>query len=348
MLLQLISLLSALQLASASDGCLERRGVFDVGSGSTKVLIADIDTCKGTVRGAVLRDSRKIGYSKDLSRADAEGRFSDEIQSAGLEALRELKTAAELLEPKPVRYTGVATQAFRKAANGEKLAQRIHDAIGVTVKVIPQKEEALLGFKAATLASQIPSAKPVAVWDIGGGSMQVTVRAQGAPRVFENTHASETFREAVVRDVKKLDPNSHDSPNPLTQEQQTAAVKLARKLAKDWSRKTGAKPPQGVTVLAIGGVLRDSVLGQIRKLKGNDKLEDFTLDDVRAVLKARAGQDDDHVREATGSDYFRTEVTNAALVLGFMETLGFKRVKVVSSSIAEGVAVTPEYWKLAK
>src|SRR6185437_12425468 len=75
-------------------------------------------------------------------------------------------------------YRAVATSAVRNATNRDVLLHRLYHEAGIELEVIEGEEEARLVRKAVMQA--FGSAAPRAILDLGGGSLEVNVRAGSA------------------------------------------------------------------------------------------------------------------------------------------------------------------------
>lgn len=64
-----------------------RRAAIDVGSGSTKLVVAEVDLDQGRVVRELFVQERPISFSLDTKRS-ADGSLSPSIQEAGLRVLR--------------------------------------------------------------------------------------------------------------------------------------------------------------------------------------------------------------------------------------------------------------------
>ena len=91
-----------------------RRAAFDIGSGYTKMLIADVRD--GAIVGRVVLETEvKLAYKVDAQQSP-DGSLSDAIQEEGLECFRRLtakvRAASPPLGPK-LDHTGLALQLHR-------------------------------------------------------------------------------------------------------------------------------------------------------------------------------------------------------------------------------------------
>jgi exopolyphosphatase/guanosine-5'-triphosphate,3'-diphosphate pyrophosphatase len=143
-----------------------RVGVLDLGSNTFHLLLAQVDA-SGTIG--------KLGSFKRTLRLGAEippGGIIDASQSQrALDAIDEILSLGRAFQ---CRTIAVATSVFREAANGAAFAETVRLRFGVPVDLLTGAEEARLSYLGAI--SDLPAAHgPVAVVDVGGGSIQLTV-----------------------------------------------------------------------------------------------------------------------------------------------------------------------------
>jgi exopolyphosphatase/guanosine-5'-triphosphate,3'-diphosphate pyrophosphatase len=168
--------------------------VIDVGSNSTRLLVADVD---GGV-SVLERQSRvtRLGRGVDLS-----GQLSDEAIEATCAAIADY---VEIYRERGAeRVAAIATSAVRDASNGSAFVAELRERFALSTRVLDGEEEARLTYRGATV-EQVP-ATPTLVIDIGGGSTEMIVGA-GAEIAF---HAS--LQAGVVRHTER-----HISSDPPT------------------------------------------------------------------------------------------------------------------------------------
>lgn len=343
------------------DACFKRRGAIDIGSGSTKAFAAVIDVCQTPVRivEKLYDEKVKISFGEAVEKS-ADGTFPPEIVT---DASAKIATFAEAMNSRQIeRISIVATAAFRKSKNGLATANTIGDAVAARLKgktkinleaarvqLLSQAQEAEVGARSAlanlpvTSPGTSPTA-PIIVWDIGGGSMQMwsdvldsAGTAPPAPHLFTGDLASVTFKNTFIREVQKKDPAVTKSPNPLKKAGAPKAVSLARAHAKknvpEFFKTNAAK----ARWVGIGGVLAISVQKQVDRENGGARsaTTSFTNQNLAKTLTARAVRTDEEIE----SEYRETEVTNLALVLGYMQELKIDRVETVEASLVQGLIV---------
>lgn len=304
---------------------------FDVGSGSTKMKIAKYNSCTNTIPETIYIDQVKVDYRDSLEKNDA-GEFSKEIKSEGKAALKKLKITA--VEKGATKFAGVATAAFRQAKNAESFIQEIKKELGIQIRIIPQSEEALLGFKAAALSvNKNPDA--VTVWDIGGGSMQITaLKSATEPEIYYGQLASVSFKNKVIETIQKKDINTVTSPNPMSAAQVNKALLLAEDHATLYIPAFLKKRMPQTEVLGIGGVLSRSITKYV------PNKSPITLQDIKAAIKTATQKTDSEI----GGDFAATELTNLILVAGHMKALKIKAYIPTEAALVDAIWTDPSYW----
>lgn len=323
--MKLLVVLFTLSFYSLADDCLKTKVAFDIGSGATKMKVAKVDVCVQKIKEILLDTSLPVEYKDDVQNSE-DNKFSKAIQEKGIEAIKKLKTMASKYSP--VSHGGVATSAFRTAANGEELAAKIENLTGVEVKIIDQDEEARIGFVGATQVAN-SSIKDIVVWDIGGGSMQITTYGiNGKFQIYRGKVASASFKKHIIEEIQGANPKQILSPNPIEVDELEVAERDARVVsALTVPDEIKQKIKQGSEIIGIGGVHYHSV-------KGQTKVKDFyTGLDIERALESGLGKDDKQI----GGNYASSEISNLILVKGFMEGLGVDKVYPAKINLADGV-----------
>src|SRR5579859_7926899 len=145
-----------------------RVAVVDIGTNSTRLLIADADAESGTVRELVRRSEvTRLGAG-----VDADGRLSRESCERVYARLDEY--AAAIAEHGAEKNLAVLTSAVRDAANGHEFADAVRDRYQLDAQVLSGDQEAQLTFLGA-MTSRPSDDRPTVVIDIGGGSTEFVV-----------------------------------------------------------------------------------------------------------------------------------------------------------------------------
>lgn len=308
--------------AERPNNCEMKKGVLEIGSGSTKIYASVVDVCLQKVKSVLLEKRVAMPFNEHLERSKA-GILEEAALTEGVQKIQPL--FQELKDLKLDQTEAIATSAFRVAKNGKSFAKRLSDKLGIQVQVISQKQEAILGYL-SVVSRTGNSSDDILVWDIGGGSMQMIRRNDKSDFDFyEGSMASVPFKNEVLRKIKKVDQTQVFSPNPISPyEKETIA--LAQSLTQtvpSWVLKKG---PQSQWI-GIGGVLS----GSVQKQSAKDKNE-ITLSELEKAFYDGAKKSDSEIQ----SDYRITDISNMALVLGFMKSLKISKIQTLNISLGEG------------
>ncbi len=312
----------------AGQNCIEHRAAFDIGSATMKIKTAKVDTCSNINLGLVFQKEVKVAFSENTRNQQ----LSTDIQNKGLEQLSLLKGEAQTRGAK--KFAGVATAAFRQADNTPQFLDNIKDKTGISVKLISQDEEAILGYKAATAFA--PD-EPIVVWDIGGNSMQIIAQdSSGQYIIYRGKTASVSFKNLILEKISRKSEGVTASPNPIGRQNLTAALDIAVNTAQDIpSELQKCMRQKEVKIVGIGGVHNQSV----RKQVNASRL--FTRDDLAQTLNNRIEWTDAQI----GGHYADTDISNLILVLGFMKKLDIDRVYLKDVNLTDGLLMEASVWQ---
>ncbi|RLP78017.1 Ppx/GppA family phosphatase [Mycetocola tolaasinivorans] len=152
-----------------------RLGVLDVGSNTVHLLVVDAHPGAGPIpmtdHKSVLRLMRYIG---------PDGRISDEGVAALIDAV---SAAARIADEAGLdAFLPMATSAIREATNGPETLALILSQTGVDLQVLTGEEEARLTFLAIRRWYGW-SAGNILVFDIGGGSLEISQGSDEMPDI---------------------------------------------------------------------------------------------------------------------------------------------------------------------
>lgn len=317
-----------LPLLAGAESCWQTRAAIDMGSGSTKIAVAEVDICKLRLGRILFEAQRPVGFNDALTHSE-DNQLDETIQKQGIEALHQLIRQATRYHPQ--RISGVATAVFRSASNGQAVIDRFNQQTGVPLKIISQNQEAELGFLSAevSLQAQGIGSEDILVWDIGGGSMQMTalrnVNGRDIFDVYQGRLASVTLKNYILN-VLKNNPNT-PSPNPIGS-WHSAVLRFVEFYARNDVPAQLKRDMSTRKVIGIGGVHANSVKNQVGLINQRYELAMLEKTSRRQVWKGDS--------ELSG-DYRPTDVSNLLLVQGYMQALGIKDVTVVKASLIEGI-----------
>ncbi len=155
-----------------------RAAVVDIGTNSTRLLIADVAS-----DGAITELVRRSVVTRLGDGVDSSGALSEEAASRVFAALDGFVPEIDRLRPE--RNLAVLTSAVRDASNGSDFAARIRADYDLDARVLSGDQEARLTFLGAmsgqTHTDVASAEEPTVVIDIGGGSTEFVVGVGGTP-----------------------------------------------------------------------------------------------------------------------------------------------------------------------
>lgn len=311
---------------------LERRAAIDVGSGSTKLCIADVEPENNKILRIIHEESFPVPYQASLEKSH-DYTFDKQIREKGIETFKKIQNI--LTNHQVNRITAVATEAFRKATNAESYTKEIQEKTGLDIKIITQKQEGALAFFSALAASSAEREKAV-ILDIGTGSFQfTTINKEDDVVVFMGNFGSIPFRNYIIDIIQEKDSDEVASPNPMSDDDLKQADKFGRSLARK------AFPIIKEKIIAadykVVGIGRLFFHG-IRPLVSNDTF--ITRDQLRDFIYAFL-----YLSDAEQNDPFApVNLSNVILVLSFMKALHIHEIEIVDTSTAQGILTQPSYW----
>jgi exopolyphosphatase/guanosine-5'-triphosphate,3'-diphosphate pyrophosphatase len=171
-----------------------RLGVLDVGSNTVHLLV--VDAHRGAAPLPAYSHKTELKLAEYLEK---DGR----IAKAGADGLVSFVTeAAELAEDKGCEsLLAFATSALREAPNAEKVLDRVRTEGGVKLDVLTGQDEARLTFLAVRRWFGWSSGR-LAVFDIGGGSLEIAAGSDEEPTVAVSVPlgAGRLTRESLTTD----------------------------------------------------------------------------------------------------------------------------------------------------
>lgn len=157
------------------------RAAIAIGSNSTRSLVAKTGT-----QLTVLRRGREETLL--MMGLDAQGAITQEAMERTVQAVAKLHREALALGAQSVQL--MATSATRDAKNSGIFANMLHEATGLTLRIISGEEEATLAFRAAA------GTKNCLVLDIGGGSTELTWGTEG---VIHHVHSAQLGASRLLK-----------------------------------------------------------------------------------------------------------------------------------------------------
>lgn len=161
---------------------------IDIGSNAVRLLI------KGIQPGESARDLSKCVLLRIPLRLGDDAFGSGEISEAkAKQLLRTVKSFQLLMKVfDVVSYRACATSAMRDAANGARIAERIHRKTGIRIEVIDGLEEARIVYD-SHIGHLFPGGGNYLYVDVGGGSTEINLICDG------ELHSSLSYNIGTVR-----------------------------------------------------------------------------------------------------------------------------------------------------
>ena len=148
-----------------------RTAVVDIGTNSTRLLVADVDPRTGRVE-ELYRESQVTRLG---DRVDAGGPLSQEAIGRVEATLANYRATIDRYECEA--NMAVLTSAVRDASNGSQFTELVRSEFSLDARVLSGEEEAQLTFLGAMSDRDGASDEPTVVIDIGGGSTEFIVGA---------------------------------------------------------------------------------------------------------------------------------------------------------------------------
>ncbi|MEI8255195.1 MAG: Ppx/GppA family phosphatase [Deltaproteobacteria bacterium] len=296
---------------------------------SSAPLRAAIDIGTNTLLAATGRRRRDgcVDLVADRHRITRLGEGVDRTRVLGEAAMQRALSALEgfVVEARAlgaVSVSAVATSAVRDARNRDEFLARARLITGGDVRVISGDEEALLTFRGAAYEVAIARGEPVVVFDVGGGSTEISSGPlDGPPRWHRSIDVgSVRLTERLVR---------HDPPAP----DELAAIDdaITRGLA-DLPAPEGSFALVGLaaTVTTLAAISHGGVLPRLVAIS-RDTVDRVTESLSRASLGER--------RATPGLDPGRADVivAGAAIVRGVMRWCGARSLHASSGGVRVGL-----------
>jgi exopolyphosphatase / guanosine-5'-triphosphate,3'-diphosphate pyrophosphatase len=144
-----------------------RFGVIDVGSNTTRLLIASAGR-DGLVPLAT--EKARLSLGGEIERF---GAVSDVHLAAATKAVREMARTAR--RKRVASLDVFLTAPGRQASNSAELVRALSRATAVQARVLTKEEEGTLAYRGAILTAGLPLPATIAVCDIGGASTEIAV-----------------------------------------------------------------------------------------------------------------------------------------------------------------------------
>jgi exopolyphosphatase / guanosine-5'-triphosphate,3'-diphosphate pyrophosphatase len=298
-----------------------RIAVVDIGTNSTRLLVADVED------GAVTEVERLSTVTRLGQGVDASGSLAPEAMERVFDTLQRYRERIDAHRCETA--VGVLTSAVRDAANGAAFTAAVRDRYGIDARTISGDEEARLTYLGAT--SEGAPEVPVAVVDIGGGSTEVVLGADGGVRFHVSTQAG------VVRQTER---HLHHDP-PRHEELEELAADVRAILAEGVPEQV-REAAQGAIAVA-GTATSAAAIAQELEPYDPARVDGFTLElaTLERMLAELAQMPLERRRAVKGlhPDRAPTIVAGVAILVEVLRLLGLEATKISERDILHGAAL---------
>lgn len=301
-----------------------RVAAVDMGTNSTRLLVADVDG-RGRDAKLVPLDRRtritRLGQGVDRDRT----LHPDAIERV-LTVLREYRGVMDELGVERVRAS--ATSAARDASNRDALFDPTEEILGIRPELLPGEEEARLEFLGATNGLSEPG--PYLLVDVGGGSTELIV----------GTDEPDGLVSIDIGCVRLTEQFLHS--DPPTAEELSQAVSVVRDQLADVGRTLPGTFNASTLVGTAGTVWTLAAVELGVDAERSDLIDHFVLTRAAAeeVFRTLATEAIDQRKHNPGLEPGRVDVIvgGAIVVVSVMRHWGFDSLLVSEADILDGLA----------
>ncbi|MGH2864047.1 MAG: Ppx/GppA phosphatase family protein [Solirubrobacteraceae bacterium] len=309
-----------------------RVAVVDIGTNSTRLLVADVQPDTGAVQELERRSQvTRLGHGVDSS-----GSLADDAMLRVLATLADYHAAIDTHGV--TANLAVLTSAVRDASNGAQFAQRVRDDYGLDAKVLSGEQEAQLTFLGAmsgqrttTYEDDGADATPTVVIDIGGGSTEFVIGVHRRAGFHTSLHAG------VVRMSER---HIHSDP-PTAQELQALGDDVHASLLQGLPQNERDAVELGIAV--AGTATSAAAIDQELEPYDPARVQDYQLQlgTVELLLARLADMDEGQRRRVVGlhPDRAPTIVAGMILLQEAMHAFALEQVQVSEHDILYGGAL---------
>jgi exopolyphosphatase / guanosine-5'-triphosphate,3'-diphosphate pyrophosphatase len=301
-----------------------RVAVVDIGTNSTRLLIAEVDPQSGGLQ-ELARRSRVTRLGDGV---DSNGSLAEAAVERVFATLAEYRSEIDAQECDA--NLAVLTSAVRDAANGGDFAARVRDDYGLDARVLSGDEEAQLTFLGAMSGRPEPEA-PTVVIDIGGGSTEFVV-GRG--------HAA-GFHVSLPVGVVRMSERHIDSDPPAPEELQDLAEEVREILMRGLAPDEREAVTQGIAV--AGTATSAASIDQELDPYDPARVHGYTLmlGTVELLLARLADMNESQRREVVGLDPGRAPTIVAGMIVlsEALRAFDLEQVEVSDHDILHGGAL---------
>lgn len=303
------------------------RAAIDIGSGNTRMLIAEVDTEKREIIQKLFSDFKTIELRRDLA-FSADNAFSQDIENQLTETL--IAFHQKDAKYNPQSWVAIATSSLRTATNGKEFAERVSKNSGVEIKIIPQLEEGFLAFAGVVAVSHL-NPEELVVWDQGSGSFQITSMVNGKLEMYGTEFAVVPLIDYLFTLRNQTYSNEI---NPISRDEMEMLISHIHALPESplWL----VNPNKKFFFKGLGTVL----CNRINK-------DHIKKEDLYHLICELCGKTDQELSalESRNTKELLISLIYLYAIMDHCHIDTIAKFPYITSGSCEGVVVTPEYWE---
>jgi exopolyphosphatase / guanosine-5'-triphosphate,3'-diphosphate pyrophosphatase len=298
-----------------------RVAVVDIGTNSTRLLIADVQA-----DGSLVEVERRSVVTRLGDGVDASGRLSEAAVARTIGAASGYAGEIERLGCEA--NLAVLTSAVRDASNGEEFSSDVKK-LGLDAQILAGEQEAQLMFLGAMSGREAGGS--MVVIDVGGGSTEFVL---GEGRVA-------TFHTSIQAGVVRMSERHLDSDPPAARQLDALAGDVRKAFADRLPESVRSAAKSGIAV--AGTATSAASIEQELDPYDPERVNGYRLsiESVDALLRRLARLDEPARREVVGlhPDRAPTIVAGMIILKEAFSALGLKEVEVSEHDILHGGAL---------
>ena len=315
-------------LRPSEDKRFRQIGAIDIGSNSTHLLVASIDSFLNTFTIELAEKSTTRLGERDIDT----GKLTESSMKRTLETLKRFKDLAASYKVEELIIA--ATSAVREATNGQDFLNQIQEDLSLTVDLVSGAEEARLIYLGVLSGMQFEG-KPHLIVDIGGGSTELILADQEEARALTSIKVGAV---RLQRDFIKQDPMPASRceflKNFIQGSLEPAADKIRRRIL---SAEEPVMVATSGTALAVGSLVSRDDSNLPIKLHGYVLTREVLDDLIQELIPMTPEQ---RRRLSALSDRRAEIIVPGALILqATMQLLGMKKLILSERALREGLIV---------
>ncbi|KNC79080.1 hypothetical protein SARC_08512 [Sphaeroforma arctica JP610] len=319
------------------------RAAFDVGSGSTKLTVGQIELATGHLTKVFFSEERVVEVGKSF-RHHKEF-IAPEMLELCRNKLTEFKSIA--LSHGATQWAGVATAVFREKSNG-KFIEDINSKLGLNLRVVSQTAEAELGYATAVAVKAVEgvdaneqSDRHTVVWDSGGASFQIATKTDDGLLTAEGQWGSSSATHTMVAQIQGKDFTQTESANPGTMEHVHKLISHIQSHLQPPPAWLIEMQKEGLDVVAIGG---DTSMHKLVSLATRNPT--FTPETIMEALEMLADKSDEELSYLPQPDQVLPKMCLAYVTMKTMNIKEARHYQCTGNTL--GLLITDSFWPIAE